>query len=325
MWIEPPRVFGNQTPSIGVATTSGHFFTPDNDTYVLYYEACSVYASWQPVDVYLEPAKDTIFHLSTVENWGGLVNFPWDVMQQNDLYPIQLDIDWANSELPCNETIGLLNNKLKAEYPLPIDAFGYCLAVVITDALARVWMDVNVTVAQDGLNETDAQQISEYYSYFISVENFSAVDQAASIPVFLNAKRFGYGYTTDGITRRISIGVLLIYVFIVMMHIALVLWYGWICVDLASLHDLVAVAMRGSIGVSQDSALPPAAELKKNDVTIKVREMHDSELKIVFKEVNEASKAYWQEEQELLILPGHMVVSDENSLRARISVQSRRS
>jgi hypothetical protein len=204
-----------------------------------------------------------------------------------------------------------------------INTFGYCLVVVITNALSRVWMDVNVTFAQDGFNETVAYFGD--FPYFITVENFSAVDQAASIPVFLNAKRFGYGSTTNGITRRISIGVLLIYVFIVMIHIALVLWYGWICVDLASLHDLVAVAMRGSMGVSQDSALPPAAELKKNDVTMKVRELHDSELKIVFKEVNEASKADWQEEQELLILPGHMVVSDENSLRARNSVHSRRS
>ncbi|KAN0096831.1 hypothetical protein V8E51_015636 [Hyaloscypha variabilis] len=276
MWIEPPPIFGNQTPSIAAT-----FVTVDLEYMVLAIQACSIYASWQPVDVYLEPATDTSFHLSVVDDYSLLRTFPSDLLQYNDTYPIQLDINWANSELPCNETIGLLAKKLEAESILGFEvAFGYSLSVVITDALARVWMDVNATLALDGVTDEDAQAFKNATS--ITVESFSAVDQVTSIPVFLNAMQFGYGYTTDGITRRLNIGVLLTYVFIVVIHTALALWYGWICADLASLYDLVTVAMRSSTGISQDSPLPPAAELKKNDVTIKVQEISDSELKIVF-------------------------------------------
>jgi hypothetical protein len=319
MWIEPPPVFGNQTPSIAAT-----FVTVDLEYMVLGIQACSIYASWQPVDVYLEPATDTSFHLSAVDDYSLLRTFPSDLLQHNDTYPIQLDINWANSELPCNETIGLLAKKLEAESILGFEvAFGYSLSVVITDALARVWMDVNATLALDGVTDEDAQAFKNATS--ITVESFSAVDQATSIPVFLNAMQFGYGYTTDGITRRLSIGVLLTYVFIVVIHTALALWYGWICADLASLYDLVAVAMRSSTGISQDSPLPPAAELKKNDVTIKVQEISDSELKIVFQEVDGTSKPVDGEEEELLILPGRLAATDKNSSTAGVSVRSRRS
>ncbi|PMD29947.1 hypothetical protein L207DRAFT_538402 [Hyaloscypha variabilis F] len=137
--------------------------------------------------------------------------------------------------------------------------------------------------------------------------------------------QFGYGYTTNGITRRLNIGVLLTYVFIVVIHTALALWYGWIYADLASLYDLVTVAIRSSTGISQDSPLPPAAKLKKNDITIKVQEISDSELKIVFQEVDGTSKPVNGEEEELLILPGRLATTDKNSSTAGVSVRSRRS
>lgn len=316
MWREPPPDFGSQTPSIAAT-----FVTVYLETMELSIQACSIYASWQPVDVYLEPKTDKYFHLSTMDDYSLLKTIPSDVLHHNDTYPIQLDIDWANSDLPCNETVGLLTKKVEAELSsLGENAFGYSLSVVITDALARVWMDVNVTLALDGATQDDAQTFEEIN--FISVENFSRVDLAASIPVYLDASRFGYGYTTDGITRRLSIGVLLTYALVVIIHTALVIWHGWICADLASLYDLVVVAMRGSVGLSQDLSLPPAAELKKSDVTVKVQGINDSELKLILGEVHGASKPVVGEE-ELLILHDHVAMPDESSFTAGGSIRSR--
>lgn len=262
--------------------------------------SCSLYSSWQPVQVYLEPYTDTYFHSSTIDDNVRSLSL-LELWNPSGTRFVRLDIDWANSELPCNETVGNLTNFIDKE-PVTslVDYFGYSVSILVTDALARLGMDIQATIALDFISLDDASTFGNFYG--MVSQNVSHVDKESFTEISLARTRFGYSYSANGITRRLGIVALLMHVLIVVIHTTLVLWYGWSCTDLGSIRDLVIMSIRASTGFSQDSSLPPVTELRKKDINIKVQRRNDSEFILVFGDLLRSSNSAEGDEEELLSL-----------------------
>jgi hypothetical protein len=306
LWVEPPD-FGNETPSIAAAYA---VVNPYNSTQ-LDVVSCSIYASWQATEVYLYPGTDNLFHSPTIDDLiAPIAQGEISSLDVSDTRPIQLDIDWANSALPPNETIGQLIRSIKNSPPsndeTSVFEFGCSLSLLVTDALARFGMDNTISVAVN--YDADAMD-PEVVGSGIILQNISEVDTGNTTAIYLTGAQYGYGYSTDGITRRLGIGVLLTHVLIVVIHTALIGWYGWSCTDFESIYDLVVLAIKVPTGLSQ--VLPPVSKLKKHDVTVKLQEISGSEIELVLGEEVESSSSVEEEAEELLNLTGNTSVSDQ--------------
>jgi hypothetical protein len=288
MWMQPPDM-DDLTPSIGAAFVAVDATEPS----VLTTVACSLYSNWQAEEVYYDPGIDPYFLSSSIHNQVTSLGehapdncFPIQMSSDSRVRPIQFDIDWANRALPANETVNRLVQSL-SETPGyqgdPLDAFGVSLSLLITDSLARIGMDTVSILSFDSSFDSARYGATLFVDYDMVWMNISDVDQENTVEVFLAASRYGYSYSTDGVTRRIGIGILLTHVLIAFIHTILVVWHGWRCPDFESIYDLVilAICSSGPALIPEENLSVGTAEMKKQDVTIKVQEVSNSELELV--------------------------------------------
>ncbi|KUJ19540.1 uncharacterized protein LY89DRAFT_667481 [Mollisia scopiformis] len=317
VWIQPPD-FGTFTTSIAAA------FVMRESTYPMQL-ACSIYSSWQPEDIYVNSKEDLHYLSPSIDNYVVSLAVPEDNCSPEELSKdlasrhIRLDIDWINKALPNNETINQLIRSIKPipnESIEPIVDVGTSLSLLITDALARFGVDINLTLAMDSYLHDPNQDAFFFESYSMVLENISEVDLVNSIEVFPIASHYGYSYSAEGVTRRIAVGILLVHIFIALVHTVLVLWHGWSYPDLETIYDIVILAIGSSTSTigSESSSTVGVAELKKENFTFKVQEVSCSRLELVVKSlVVEASTKEERPDQNGQDNESAIAVIDRNS------------
>ncbi|CAG8973210.1 hypothetical protein HYALB_00006379 [Hymenoscyphus albidus] len=254
--------------------------------------ACSIYASWEPVTLYLDIGRRSF----DSPDFPSLVSYnhtatrpfdPGDFKLQNMFKPpsagsksILIDVDWANLMLPPNETIEVLRQAFNDNLPLGGDQVNISItafSLLLVDALARIGMSTTMTL---GSSEERPHNLEDWSLGFDEVAPFSSIDLQKSTEIVIELSRFGYSYSMRGTTRYISIGILLAYVTITLIHIVLILWFRWSCTDLGSLYDLVNLAFISSRSLPDEVVSFGLAELKKQNVNVRAEEQAHSKLRM---------------------------------------------
>jgi hypothetical protein len=240
-WVDPPDL-GPKTPSIGAVMVL------NNLNYTKYVDVitCSLYASWLPVKVYMD-TKDLSIHptiailLEDIIEYGRYAN--WNDVRDavTSAERIRLAYDWANAALPPNETIKQITYPLLLEN-LEIRGFGVALSLLVTDALARFGMASGVILADDSQETV----ISDYFALEKPADdndNSQILHKEQMIKVNFSQIRYGYGYSLQGVTRRLATGILMLHVLLALVHSLAIVYLGWSCPSLSSLHEFFALAM----------------------------------------------------------------------------------
>ncbi|CAG8950145.1 hypothetical protein HYFRA_00008380 [Hymenoscyphus fraxineus] len=298
VWVNSHDMGGAATiPSIAMVanyTYSGRGAQYETGPYSVFL-ACSVYASWEPVTLYLNIGSRS-FHspdfpgLVSCNDPGG-PNIDPNIFKVQNMFnpasagskPILIDVDWANLMLPPNETIELLRQTMEDYGPATrtpeVITFVPAVSLLLIDALARIGMSTTTTLGSSKMFPRTV--VNDNFRVFDGAAEISSINLQKSTELVIRLSRFGYGYSAGGTTRYIAIGILLAYIAITTIHIVFVLWYSWSCTDLDSLYDLVNLAVSSSRDLPDDVVSFGLAELKKQNVNVKAEERADSELRMV--------------------------------------------
>jgi hypothetical protein len=173
LWIEPPSI-GDNTPSIGVV-----FVSMVEPSYLLNQAAeivtCSLYAGWKPVELYIQPSVDNFIHspsVSDLDSTSSDANYPANSWGRR----IKLGLEWENSALPANETVGELTRRMmRAGRPgtpdsqATLDAMvGTMFSILVVDVLSRLRMEDPRLVEQNSFYEEPG---NSDFSYYYNINN----------------------------------------------------------------------------------------------------------------------------------------------------------
>lgn len=293
LWFEPPDL-GENTPSIGVVWAA---FDNSTTAQVL---SCSVYASWQQVDMYITPLEDNYIHSPTVD-YSTSAYGEDDYLDIYSQQPINIDLDWANSALPPNDTIGQITQALSNSNDDAVDArsLGVAVSVFLADVISRVGSQ---TEFSDLLLGSDISNRTGHFTQFwnISVENVNPLGvEVSDVPMprietaaavsnnytefKFTIERYGYAYSMRGLTRPIAAGILLAHVLVATIYMVLVLWFGWRCYGLRSMVDVVVLALSSPNSKTLDGSLGwkvEGANIYKS--VVQVKEVGNRRLGFVF-------------------------------------------
>jgi hypothetical protein len=257
-WIEPPNV-GNNTPSIAAIIISASRADKPRAATI---EACSLYASWQPAEIYVEPDIDSDIHSSSNEN--------------GNERQLQFDVKWANSALPMNSTI--LPLSIKVVDGTGIGRLGIPLSMLAADAMARFGTDLRTIWAldQSTIDRGGNFSVANSGPDNTIVLNNADVDRNTVTEIRITASQNGYSYSMSGSTRRLAAGILLVHLLIVIVHTVLVAVYSWKRPGMKSIYDALVAAIRSPAGQIEDLSIERTAKLYNQ--TVKLREVPDSHL-----------------------------------------------
>ncbi|KAF7898798.1 hypothetical protein EAE99_012377 [Botrytis elliptica] len=118
----------------------------------LVFTTCSVFARWQPMEIFINPSTDKFVHLPgsgspdmNLDKWlrCNLSDF--------DQQKVEFDADWANSALPPNQTlIPIVMTLLRPETYIETEIiFGVAVTTLIADAMARSGMSKPVILKEN--------------------------------------------------------------------------------------------------------------------------------------------------------------------------------
>ncbi|TGO46780.1 hypothetical protein BCON_0308g00100 [Botryotinia convoluta] len=109
----------------------------------LVFTTCSVFARWQPMEIFVNPGMDKFVHSSGFDNPGRSLD-KWLRSNSSDFdqLKVQFDAGWANSALSPNQTlIPIVTTLLPLETSNKIETvFGVSVTTLIADAMARSGM-----------------------------------------------------------------------------------------------------------------------------------------------------------------------------------------
>lgn len=165
LFVDPPNL-GEMTPSTGVIFPIFRNSSHSHATII----SCSVYATWQPTDMYTNTLGDNFIHSASLNDM--LITFSTTDMDQdlfNSKRQISIDGSWANSELSPNNTLGELTRK-----SFPTDdgtygdldwtynnAFGVSTSIFLADVISRVGSQNSLLVGQNVSNQSGVFMIYE--------------------------------------------------------------------------------------------------------------------------------------------------------------------
>jgi hypothetical protein len=233
IWIEPTEMAKN-TPSIDMALIFVINAATDPIGYTIrpsiQLVTCSLYASWQPIDVYIYSGPNSDIQYPTNEKLfdgmdSSLVTGRQSVnLETGDGLHVQLDIDWAKSALSTNDTIIKLLDKVpKADWD-PAGLVGTSISLLTADTMARIGMDVNLIFAVDSAESSGGLATqSEFESKPTPLVMLTAdINPNDTTALSITTLRNGYSYSVVGTTRRLASAVLLTHILIALVHTVLI-------------------------------------------------------------------------------------------------------
>jgi hypothetical protein len=310
IWIEPPNL-GDNTPSVAAAFLSKYNGTnptasvPNEMISAVEVVTCSLYASWQPTDVYLTPRLDPYIHSSNTSDP------PNSWPTEGDVH-IQLDAAWANQALPPNDTITqLVQNMEKVGYSvrLPI---GISLSLLLADAIARVNGDADTIVAlDDPWSQSLQDELDAVFGYIngIVVTTVDKVDMSNATEFLITTLRNGYSYSMIGIARRFAATILSIHAVVALIYTTLLICCKWRSPGLESLCDFLILAINTPLG-NGNNAGTDLRKSKQYDDTVRVQAMAESRLRLEVDEMLDSSSK-----------DGEPRYSDDNVLLRNITIR----
>jgi hypothetical protein len=286
-------------PSIGAAMIScsykenGICSSHKSWTY-LYITTCSVFARWQPMEIFVDPNLDTFVHSSGVDSPDNSLD-KWlrGNSAEFDKQKVQLDVEWANYALPPNQTLIPIATSLLPTDDDPQDAFGVAVTAIIADAMARSGMSkaifLKANFSSQFLNPWGASNWPWIFQDILSF-NGSEIDLGNYTPVNIRQWRNGYSYSLHGSTRRLALAILLIHILFALIHSTLLVWIGWNCNILQSLYEVVALAINSSPTPILENTCAGITRLDTYKHIVKVREVFEQHLSLVLEGEEEYSK-----------------------------------
>jgi hypothetical protein len=145
------------------------------------------------------------------------------------------------------------------------------LTLLITDALGRLGQDVAI--------------IGPGYQYASIPDNYTEISfegHRGSAAFKFTKSKYGYGYTLNTKTKILSAAVLLSHTLIALIHMILVIWFGWTCSNLDSIRDTVLTALKSpppivELGLSSEKSKQQMYTLKAHkDSEIELQILRDS-------------------------------------------------
>ena len=145
---------------------------------------------------------------------------------------------------------------------------------MVTDALARIGMDSNVTLGKNYI----------FYPNLMGADRTdgSLVARTNSTRFEVTQLRYGYSYSMRGTTRQLAAGVLLAHVLIALIHTAVVVWRGCIHSSFTSLFEVLALAINSTPTQTLANTCAGIARLDTYKHVVKIREVSNTHLALVF-------------------------------------------
>lgn len=287
MWVDPPNI-GDATPSIGAVFAT--YYNNSSSAKIL---TCSVYASWQPVDMYLNTFADNFIHSPTMDEYisNGIGSEYLPLYTQR---PIKIDSHWANTEIPGNSTFGELVRKQFALYTntnsfddtmCDETAFGSSLTIFLTNVLSRIGGEsqplVGHTISNQNSTYMDWQEITPNPN-----DTLVEIDPSNMTEFQVTLLRYGYAYSMEGLTRRMAAGILLAHSLVAIIYMVLIVWFRWTCHGLRTLSEVLVLAITSHPSEKLDNTCSGISRLDTYKHILKVREVSDARLGLVLDDEN---------------------------------------
>ncbi|KAM3076653.1 hypothetical protein ACMFMG_007459 [Clarireedia jacksonii] len=262
-------VSSGERPSIGAARISRSYDGSDRcDLYeswtFLHFTTCSVFARWQPMDIFIDPNLDTFVHSPGVDSTDNNLKNGYEAIQQS-----------------------LTSN-------LMLSSFGVAVTALIADAIARSGMSkaifLKTNFSSQFLTPWGASNWPWIFQDILSF-NGSETDRENYTPVNIRQWRYGYSYSLDGSTRRLALAILLTHILFALIHSTLVVWIGWSCNILTSLYEVVVLAINSSPTSILENTCAGITRLDTYKHIVKVREVFEQHLSLVLEGEEENSKS----------------------------------
>jgi hypothetical protein len=259
-------------------------------SYYLRFVTCSVFARWQPMEIFIDPSIDTFVHSPGVDNPDNTMD-KW--LRSNatgfEDQKIELDIDWANSALPPNQTLIPIATSLIPKHKGDARfAVGIAVTTLIADAISRIGMSKPVFlkgnfVSSSPMTEDGLQDILPF--------NGSESDLANFTPIDIRQWRNGYSYSLNGSTKYLAVAILFIHILLALIHTLFVVWIGLSFNILKSVSDVVALAINSSPSSLLENTCVGIARLDTYKYIIMIREVSKKHLGLVLKNEEGNSKS----------------------------------
>ena len=263
IFVDPPDL-GLITPSIGAV-----FATLENSSFAEVV-SCSVYAGWQPTEIYTDslleahnvysPSLDNLLHLLDEGTGMDSPALADEGPRSRILQPIHIDSSWVDSALFPNETfvelVRLFSN-IGFEEVDKEAGFGVSLSMLFADMLGRTSSKSEIAIGQQFYNETGTFMSFTGVDLYFDIGALGAPGQDLPPCTEFKVKAFrhGYAYSLEGFTRRAAAGILLFHIFVAVIYMFLVLWFGWSCHGLRSLIEILVLAISSTPSKKLDNSL----------------------------------------------------------------------
>ncbi|KAF7895214.1 hypothetical protein EAF00_007028 [Botryotinia globosa] len=225
LWIAPTNQSTN-SPSVGVVALR-NFSNADGD--MLRIETCSIYAGWRSSEPFIDPKTDQYIYspdltdpTKDMEDWASAINESRDYPMRS----VQIDIDRANFALPPNYTILSIALSSTVYQAIPL---GLTISSLIPDAMSRICRFGEISIPSIGFEASEQTRDRDKYTY-----------------ITVNRLRYGYSYCLRGITRWLSLSILLLHIFLALAHTVIITRMGWTSKVLKSLCKILVLAMNSS-------------------------------------------------------------------------------
>jgi hypothetical protein len=279
-------------PSIGAAMISCFYDRSGIcDSYkswtYLHITTCSVFARWQPMEIFVDPNLDTFVHSSGVDSPDNSLD-KWlrGSSAEFDKQKVQLDVEWANNALPPNQTLIPIVTSFSPTSggSSPRDSFGVAVTALVADAMARSGMSkaifLRANFSSQFLTPWGASTWPWIFQDILSF-NSSEIDLGSYTPVNIRQWRNGYSYSLHGSTRRLALAILLTHILFALIHSTLLVWIGWSCNILKSLYEVVVLAINSSPTPILENTCAGITRLDSYKHVVKVREVFEQHLSLV--------------------------------------------
>ncbi|THV49264.1 hypothetical protein BGAL_0204g00190 [Botrytis galanthina] len=248
------------------------------------FTTCSVFARWQPMEIFINPGIDRFVHLSGFDSPDrSLDKWLRSNLSDFDKQKVQIDADWANSALPPEAFTNMDT------------VFGVTVTTWIADAMARSGMS-NPIILKDNfedlpLLDPKGYTSKDYYIRSLLSSEHPETNLEESTPIDIQQWRNGYSYSLTGSTRRLAFGILLVHILFALIHTTLLIYIGWSCNILKSLCEIVALAINSSPTPILENTCVGIARLDTYKHIVEVREVSEQHLGLVLAGEEGSSKS----------------------------------
>jgi hypothetical protein len=238
--------------------------------------ACTMYSTWIPTSISLDPMADNIVILSDPDP-ADIVSSPDKMAETQDLY---IDLSYAaavNANLAgFDPPFTVMEYILRWFYLLAYQDVGYfdgfwgarwpwliasMISLQMTDAVARITADESIAVvwhqdpsgslSSDATYAMNINNMNHFYGLYDypSQGDISFPDYARALPdryteIEWSVRRFGYAWSFHSITTYLATIVVLLHIVMVVAHTAIATFRCWRCRSWSTLLEMMALALQ---------------------------------------------------------------------------------